>query len=146
VNQIARSSSDAFNQVDWNLVLHGFYLAFIWLSVMTPSIDEIKRRHNAAIDAIRHAYGTVADEYGATLFVSHHLDEISDTFWIKHCGVACPKPNQVLDLLVLRSHWSEDDEDGIGTFDFTLPDDITPYVISVEFDDNGAVSSVSMES
>ena len=53
---------------------------------------------------------------------------------------------QVLDILVLQSHWGEDDDDGIDTFDFTLPDEVTNYVLSVEFDENGNVSGLSMES
>jgi hypothetical protein len=50
---------------------------------------------------------------------------------------------------VLRSHWGDDDdgdEEGIDTFDFTLPDEVTDYVISVRFDEDGEVESVSMES
>ena len=113
---------------------------------MTASPDEIERRRNAALDAIRRAHGTTDDEHGATLFVSHHLDEIGDDYWIKHCGAARPDATQVLDILVLQSHWSEDDDDGIDTFDFTLPDEATNYIISVEFDENGNVSGVSMES
>ena len=57
---------------------------------MTASPDEIERRRNAAIDAIRRAHGTADDEHGATIFVSHHLDEIGDDYWIKHCGAARP--------------------------------------------------------
>ncbi|GAB5407284.1 MAG: hypothetical protein Aurels2KO_55150 [Aureliella sp.] len=113
---------------------------------MTASPDEIERRRKAAIDAIRRAHGTADDEHGATLFVSHHLDEIDDDYWIKHCGAARPDASQVLDILVLQSHWGEDDDDGIDTFDFTLPGEVTTYIISVEFDGNGNVSGVSMES
>ncbi len=113
---------------------------------MTETPDEIERRCNAAIEAICRAHGTPDDEHGATLFVSHHLDEIGDDFWLKHCGVSRPPATQVLDILVLQSHRGEDDDDGIDTFDFTLPDDVTNYVISVEFDENGDVSGVSMES
>ena len=49
---------------------------------------------------------------------------------------------------MLRSHWGdeEEDEDGIDTFDFTLPEDVTDYVISVHFDEEGAVDDISMES
>ena len=113
---------------------------------MATNPDEIERRRNAALVAIHRAHGTAADEHGATLFVKHHLDEIGDEFWLKKCGVACPNAKQVLDILVLQSHWGEDDDDGIDTFDFTLPDDATNYIISVEFDENGDVSGVSMES
>ena len=113
---------------------------------MSANPDEIERRRNAALVAIRRIHGTAADKHGATLFVTHHLDEIGDDFWLKHCGVAHPDAKQVLEILVLQSHWGEDDDDGIDTFDFTLPDEATNYIISVEFDENGDVSSVFMES
>lgn len=113
---------------------------------MTASREEIERRRNSAINAIRRAHGTLTRGQGATLFVSHHLNELDEEFWLKHCGVACPDAKQVLDILVLKSHWSEEDDDGIETFDFTLPGDVTDYVISVEFDGHGDVSRLSMES
>lgn len=52
----------------------------------------------------------------------------------------------MLDILVLRSHWGEDDKDGIDTFDISLPDDVTNYVISVGFDEDGNVAEITMES
>ena len=58
----------------------------------------------------------------------------------------------MLSILKLRSHWSEDDdeedEDGEGMdfFDFSLPGDVTNYVISVEFDEEGGVAEITMES
>ncbi|GAB5405926.1 MAG: hypothetical protein Aurels2KO_41570 [Aureliella sp.] len=112
---------------------------------VTALPDEIERRRKAAIDAIRCVHGTADDEHGATLFVAHHLGEIDADFWLRHCGVSRPTATQVLDILVLRSHSGGDDDD-VVTFDFTLPDDATNYVISVEFDGNGDVSDVSMES
>ena len=39
----------------------------------------------------------------------------------------------------------EDDED-IDMFDFTLPGDVTDYVICVSFDEHGKVEEISMES
>jgi len=113
---------------------------------MAPSPEEIERRRSAALAAIRRVYGTPDDEHGATLFVSHHVDEIEPEFWRKHCGVPCPGPNQIFELLVLRPHWGEADDGDVDTLDFTLPDDVTDYVISVEFNENGDVVSVSMES
>lgn len=108
--------------------------------------DEVERRREIAIEAIRLAHGTPGDEHGGTLFVSHHLAEIGDGFWLKHCDTARPNATQVLDILVLESHWGEEDDDGIDTFDFTLPDGVTNYVLSVEFSKNGNVSGISMQS
>jgi hypothetical protein len=106
--------------------------------------NEIEKREKAAITAIRSSFGTEDDESGATLFVEHHLEEIEGEYWQKHLGTTKPEPISVLDILVLRSHWGGDDE--IETFDFTLPENVTDYVISVRFDDSGQVEDISMES
>ncbi len=113
---------------------------------MQSTQEEINRRTKLAISAIQSAFGTEEDEYGATLFVSHHLEEIEKEFWKKHIGTTEPEPRQVLDILVLHSHWGDEDDDGIDTFDFTLPEDTTNYVISVSFDEEGKVEDITMES
>ena len=102
---------------------------------------ELKRREESALSAIKLAFGTGDDEYGATLFVSHHIEELEPEYWEKHLGNSKPDSNSVLGLLQLRSHWDDD-----SVFDFTLPDDVTDYVISVRFDENGSVEEISMES
>ena len=70
-----------------------------WLTGMAASHTEIERRHNVALAAIRRVHGSIADTQGVTLFVSHHIDELADEFWLKHCGIACPEPSQVLDAV-----------------------------------------------
>ena len=113
---------------------------------MPPEKDEIERRRITALNAIKQAFGTAADEHGATLFVSHHLAELGGDYWQEHCGTTRPEPKQLLNILTLRSHWGEDDDDGIDTFDFSLPGDVTDYVISVSFDESGGVAEITMES
>jgi hypothetical protein len=111
---------------------------------MPVRADEIRRRENAARAAIKRAFGAADDEYGATLFVSHHLQELDSSYWKKHLSTESPDPSRILELLELRSHWGGGDD--IETFDFTLPEDVTNYVISVKFDKSGKVSAVEMES
>lgn len=111
---------------------------------MPASPDEIKKREAAARVAIKEANGTVADEFDATLFVSHHLEELDSTYWKKFFSTETPEPQRILDSLVLHSHWGGDEE--IDVFDFTLPEEATNYVISVNFDENGDVSCITMES
>jgi len=111
---------------------------------MPTDSDEAARREAAARAAIKQAFGTAEDEFGATLFVSHHLEELEPDYWKQHLANTRPDPRAVLDLLVLQSHWGGAGE--LDTFDFTLPDDVTNYVISVSFDDAGEVSGISMES
>jgi len=113
---------------------------------MVSNADEIAKREKAARAAITHAFGTEEDEFGATLFVSHHIDEIDANYWQAHLGSNKPEPVQILDLLELRSHWGDDGDDGIEVFDFTLPDSVTDYVLSVRFDEAGEVEDISMES
>jgi Protein of unknown function (DUF2004) len=105
---------------------------------------EIEKREQAAIAAIRSAFSTEDDEYGVSLFVEHHLEEIEGEYWQKHLDTANPEAVRVLDMLVLQSHWGGDYE--IETFDFTLPENVTDYVISVRFDESGHVEDISMES
>jgi hypothetical protein len=113
---------------------------------MPANHDEIEKRTKAALTAIKRAFGMEDDEYGATLFVSHHLTEVEEAYWQKHLGTAHPEPKSVLDILELQSHWGEEGDDGIHTFDFTLPEGATQYVISVRFDESGQVEEITMES
>jgi hypothetical protein len=105
---------------------------------------EIKRREAAARAAIKRVFGTSDDDFGPTLFVSHHLEELDSAYWKKHLSTVKPNPHVVLDLLELKSHWGGENE--LDTFDFTLPDEVTNYVISVRFDDDGEISKITMES
>ncbi|MDH2434611.1 DUF2004 domain-containing protein [Pokkaliibacter sp. MBI-7] len=102
--------------------------------------DQILTRTEAALAAIKSSYGTDEGENGTTLFVVHHIEEIGAEYWKKHLGSSKPKPRQILNLLVLRSHWDDD-----NVFDFTLPDDVTDYVISVRFNKAGAIKEITME-
>jgi Protein of unknown function (DUF2004) len=111
---------------------------------MPANPDEIKRREAAARAAIQEVFGTPGDEFGVTLFVSHHLEELDSGYWKKHLATEKPAPHRVLELLELRSHWGGGDE--IDTFDFTLPEQVTDYVICAKFDESGEISEVAMES
>jgi Protein of unknown function (DUF2004) len=112
---------------------------------MTSVTDEINRRERVAREAIRDSFGTEEGEFGATIFVSHHLDELDAAYWLQHLGTKEPQPIQVLDILTLRSHWG-DDEHEMKFFDFSLPGEVTQYVLSVRFDEAGGVEGISMES
>jgi len=104
----------------------------------------IQKRTKTALAAIKAAHGTEDDEYGATLFVSHHLEELDESYWTERFQTSSPEPSLILDALTLRSDF-EDDED-LDTFDFTLPGDVTDYVICVSFGEEGEVEEITMES
>ena len=100
-------------------------------------------RQKLALDAIKQAFGTEAGQDSINLFIEHHLEELPSSYWQQHLGCGAPEPAAILGLLQLRSSWGEGE---IEYFDFTLPDEVTDYVVSVHFDDAGAIDSISMES
>jgi hypothetical protein len=107
---------------------------------------EIARRTAAALAAIKQSLDE--EDSAVSLFASHHIEELDAAYWKKHTGTTTPSAKQVVDLLELRSQWGGDgdDDDGVNVFDFTLPGDVTNYVLSVRFDNDGEVQDVDMES
>jgi hypothetical protein len=112
---------------------------------MTSLASEIQRREKLALEAIKSSFGTEDGEFGATMFATHHIEELAPAYWLKHLGTKTPEPKKVLDILQFKEHWGED-ENEIEVFDFTLPEEVTDYVMSVRFDKSGSVEEVSMES
>jgi len=106
----------------------------------------VKGREQLARVAMRAALENQQAEDGVELFIQHHLEEIEPDYWKKYFGSAVPTPLQVLDLLVLAAPWENDEIDSREMLDFTLPDEITQYVICVSFDAEGQVIDISMES
>ena len=104
---------------------------------------ELSRREVAAREAIAAIHGTAGDEFGVTLFVSHHLDEVDLAYWKKHTGTEKPEPRQVLDILELRT---DPQDESMDMLDFTLPENVTDYVVCVEFDKSGNIVRTGMES
>lgn len=94
-----------------------------------------------ALAVIKGASGTALGEYSVDEFISHHLEELPASYWGKHLGTAIPTTKSVIELLVLRNKWDDSE-----IYDFTLPGNITDYVISVSFDEDGEVEDITMES
>ncbi|MEM9403485.1 MAG: DUF2004 domain-containing protein [Pseudomonadota bacterium] len=105
--------------------------------------EELLKREASARAHIDATYGTVDNESGASLFVSHHLDELDSTYWHEHTGSGEPDAHQVLRMLVLLR---DPEEEAIDFLDFTLPGGVSDYVLSVEFNETGDVIGVSIES
>lgn len=115
------------------------------MAMKKPDASEIERRTTVALAAIKQSIGS-NDESGVDLFASHHLDELDPAYWQKQAGTPHPTPTQIIDLLELRSHWVHEGGDGIDAFDFSLPGDVTNYLISVCFNKRGEIEDISMES
>jgi len=89
--------------------------------------------------------GTNAGEFGPTLFVSHHKEELGSEYWISAFGEPDPKPEAIIKGLVLVDSWDSEEDGNIDTLDFSLPGEVTDYLLSVRFSGEEVVD-VSMES
>tara|TARA_Y100001960_G_C14448129_1_gene715961 strand:+ start:466 stop:768 length:303 start_codon:yes stop_codon:yes gene_type:complete len=98
-------------------------------------------REKKALEAIKNASNTELGECSIDEFVSHHLEELPIHYWEAHLDSATPSSEKVIGLLILSSEW--DDEE---VYDFTLPDEVTDYVVSVSFDEDGNLENITMES
>jgi len=104
---------------------------------------EIANRQMLALQAVKQAFGTESGAENIDLFVEHHMAEVPSAYWKKHLHTTGPDPAAVIGLLQLRSSWGEGD---MEYFDFTLPGEVTNYVVSVHFDSSGKIDGISMES
>ncbi|MBN8896325.1 MAG: DUF2004 domain-containing protein [Rhodanobacter sp.] len=82
-------------------------------------------------------------EDSVNLFVEHHLAELPQSYWVQYLGSESPEASAVINLLELNSSWGDGE---IENFDFTLPGDVTDYMVSVHFDESGNIDEISMES
>jgi hypothetical protein len=111
------------------------------------TLEELRAvRETAARAALKNAIEAPDAEGEAESFVSHHLEELEPDYWVRYAGTATPEPSQVIGLLELRGVWGPDGGDALETFDFTLPGDVTNYVLCVRFGGEGEVVDISMES
>ncbi len=112
------------------------------------SENNLEKRKKIALDAIKKAYDKEGDDdiNEVKLFITHHLDELDESYWKNHFSGSIPEPVQILQNLEFKSSWGDDYSDNMDTIDFTLPGDVTDYVLSVYFDENGQVDYVTMES
>ena len=106
---------------------------------MTTSTTQQTR----ARTALEQLLGTEEGDDSVDLFVQHHLDEIEADYWIAHLGTPTPAASAVLGLLQPREPWGDD---GSVHIDFSLPGDVSQYVLSVELDEDDEVIGVSMDS
>lgn len=96
-------------------------------------------KKDIALTAIKASYGTESGEDGINLFVSHHLEQFDETEWQSILGMSNPTSKDVIEALV----FVECDD---GVYDFSLPNDVTDYVVCVSFNVSGDIDDISMES
>ncbi|OTG64796.1 DUF2004 domain-containing protein [Acinetobacter silvestris] len=108
---------------------------------------QILRLERKARAAMLSTYQNDTEENAVRLYATHHLEEIESDYWVKNLGTTTPQPLQVLNMLELSPNldWTLE-ADEIYRIDFTLPDEVTQYVLCVELDHDESVIGISMES
>ncbi|MFK4048840.1 DUF2004 domain-containing protein [Acinetobacter venetianus] len=106
----------------------------------------LQQREKLARAAMQLALEDQQAEDSVDLYIQHHLEEIETEYWVKHFGTPSPTPLQVLDALVLEHEGDDEEIEAYEMLDFSLPDQVTNYVICVSFDSHGQVIDISMES
>lgn len=115
--------------------------------------NNLAKKEQLARQAFADALVTGQFKDSVLLFIEHHLEEIEAEYWQEYFGTNQPSAGQIIAKLEVEDRsWLEDeelDEDEIEYYhnklDFSLPDEVTQYVLCVKFKD-GQVVDISMES
>ncbi|OTG67948.1 hypothetical protein B9T25_08195 [Acinetobacter sp. ANC 4470] len=107
----------------------------------------IQRLEQKARAAMLSAYQSDTDGNEVHLYAEHHLEELEPDYWLKNLGTTTPQPLQVLNMLELSPHvdWMLEEDENYR-IDFTLPEEVTQYVLCVELDRDETLVGISMES
>lgn len=105
------------------------------LEVVKKFITDLANYNSIAKKAIEEDFkseGSVKD------YVDHHAEELGEEF---------SAPEKILEAFYLkRIGFYPDNEDYIAVFDYTIGEDLTDYLIVINFQEDGEISSLDMES
>ncbi|WP_065328909.1 DUF2004 domain-containing protein [Tritonibacter mobilis] len=104
-----------------------------------------REQESSAREAIKLLIGRPEGDDSVNLFVEHHLSALEADYFSDAYGTPTPEPTKIVDSLVLVDSWSSEDGGSLDTFDFSLPENVTNYLLSVRFVDD-EVQEISMES
>ena len=129
-------------------------LSFDEKSINKNTLKNVEKLVNGVSELQDIAFSYMLEDYkkgdesdAVELYVEHHLEELDKSEIEKVFGSKNVDINLFLSKLVLtRIGIYADRDDGFAIFDFTLPGNITDYLIVVTFDQNGIISDISMES
>jgi hypothetical protein len=106
--------------------------------------DEIAR------DAFKAEYAEKPDDGSVGIYLSHHAEELGEKELLKIFGITDPDEldiNHLLEALQLkRIGLYPGAEDYRAVFDYTIDEEATDYLLAVEFDGEGEVCGISMDS
>ncbi|MBK6907474.1 MAG: DUF2004 domain-containing protein [Rhodocyclaceae bacterium] len=119
------------------------------LDTVKSFVIDAVRFDSSARSAIRTDFADDS-EGSSSLYLIHHVDELSDEEREKYFGSKDAESlgvDQLLKALYLkRIGLYPDSDDYAAVFDYTVDEDATDYILAVEFDESGEVFGISMDS
>jgi len=119
------------------------------LEVIKDFIADAIRFDEIARDAFKAEHAEKPEGTVGT-YLSHHAEELGEKELLKIFGTADPDElgiDHLLDALQLkRIGLYPDSEDYVAVFDYTIDEEATDYILAVEFDSEGTVFGLSMDS
>lgn len=115
------------------------------IKVIFTHLDNLKElrmnqtdRRQVALQTIKDSQGTPYWEHGVKPFITHQLEVVDSSYWQHELGTSNPSYSDVLELVMYKTSM----DNGL-TLDFTLPENITTYVIRVRFDGNDQIIEIT---
>ena len=105
----------------------------------------VAEAHAALLSELKNA----GDDSEVTEYIEHHLDELEEGYWSEVCGASNPSVSEVAAKLTVQPFWLEEALQGeadLDRVDFTLPRDVTDYVLCVEYSEDGDFQDIRTES
>ncbi len=112
-------------------------------------LEKIPQLQKSAFDYLLESFNKGDDEGTVNLYMNHHLeflerDEVEEIFGTTDIDITC-----FLSKLILQRigfYPDSEDEDSFAVFDITIPGNVTDNVIAVNFDSDGELTWIAMES
>lgn len=112
-------------------------------------IADAARFDDVARDAFKQEF-TEKPEGTVSTYLSHHAEELGEKDLLKIFGITDPDDldiQHLLDALQLkRIGLYPGSDDLVAVFDYTIDEEATDYILAVEFDGEGEVYGISMDS
>jgi hypothetical protein len=119
------------------------------LEAVKPFIADAARFDEIAREALRQEHHE-RPEGTVETYLSHHAEELGEKDLARIFGVDDPDDltiGHLIDALQLkRIGLYPESDDYVAVFDFTIDEEATDYVLAVEFDPDGEVFGISMDS
>jgi len=120
------------------------------LAAISIFLSDAVRFDEIARDAFKAEYAEKPDEGAVGIYLSHHAEELGEKDLLRIFGTANPDDldiNYLLEALQLKRIGLYPGGEGYSAvFDYTIDAEATDYILVVEFDSDGEVYGISMDS